>query len=421
MSNIVAIVGRPNVGKSTLFNRLTESRDAIVDDVAGVTRDRHYGIVEWIDKKFTVIDTGGYVNNSEDTFEAAIREQVSIAIQEASLILFMVDTTTGVTNYDDAIAEILRRANKKVLVVANKTDNVPQLPETSVFYGLGLGEVYPISSQTGGGTGELLDEVVKYIEPEEEDESNIPKIAFIGRPNVGKSSIINALIGEDRTIVTPLAGTTRDALEIPFNKFGFEYKLVDTAGLRKKSKVTENIEFYSVLRTIKAIEQADVCVLMLDATAGIEAQDLNIFHLIERNKKSVIILVNKWDLVEKDHKTSVSFEKSIKEKISPFVDVPILFISVQEKQRVLKHKKVPTSKLNEVLLPIIEHYPPPSIKGKYVKIKYITQLKTQSPTFVFFCNLPQYIKESYRRFLENKIREHFDFQGNVINLFFRQK
>ncbi len=435
MSNIIAIVGRPNVGKSTLFNRLTESREAIVDDVSGVTRDRHYGAVEWTGKRFTVIDTGGYVTNSEDTFESSIREQVLVAIEEASVILFVVDIVTGVTDLDDAIANILRRSKKQVLVVVNKADSGKDLANKHEFHSLGLGELYVISSMTGGGTGELLDEAVKHFEPEPEPvESTIPVITFVGRPNVGKSSIINTLLGEDRTIVTPIAGTTRDAIQIPFTKFGYEFMLVDTAGLRKKSKVTEDIEFYSVMRTIKAIEQADVCILMIDATTGIELQDINIFHLAERNRKGIVILVNKWDLItDKDTKTAKTFEEQIRKRIAPFTDIPIVFTSVTEKQRIHKTleiatkvfenktKKIPTSKLNDVMLPIIENTPPPALKGKYVKIKYITQVNGSSPTFIFFCNLPQYVKEPYKRFIENKLRENFDFEGVSISINMRQK
>jgi GTPase len=433
MSNIVAIVGRPNVGKSTLYNRLTETRKAIVDDFSGVTRDRHYGLAEWTDKSFTVIDTGGYVANSADVFESAIREQVLIAIEEATVILFMVDVTTGITDLDDEIANILRRGKKPVFVVANKVDNNQQISDATTFYSFGLGEIYSISSMTGSGTGELLDEVVKHFEKEPEEESTLPKYAIVGRPNVGKSSLINALIGKERNIVTPIAGTTRDSIHIHYNQFGHEFMLIDTAGLRKKTKVKENIEFYSVMRTIKALEEADVIILMIDAVEGIEAQDINIFHLAEKNKKGVVILVNKWDLIEKDTKTTKLFEEQIRERIAPFTDVPIVFTSVVEKQRIFKAieaaalvfenklKKVPTSKLNDVLLPIIEKYPPPAIKGKYIKIKYITQISAASPMFAFFCNLPQYIKEPYKRFLENKLREHFDFSGVPVQIFFRQK
>ncbi len=433
MSNIIAIVGRPNVGKSTLFNRLTESRKAIVDDFSGVTRDRHYGKAEWTNKEFTVIDTGGYVHNSGDIFEAAIREQVMIAIEEASVILFMVDVSTGVTDLDDEIAQILRRSKKPVFVVVNKVDNTNLENEAAIFYSLGLGEIYTISSMTGSGTGELLDEAVKHLEDVIEEENTLPKITIVGRPNVGKSSLINALIGKERNIVTPIAGTTRDSIHIHYNQFGHEFMFIDTAGLRKKTKVKENIEFYSVMRTIKALEEADVVVLMIDAQEGLEAQDVNIFHLAEKNKKGIVILVNKWDLIEKNNKTINEFENQIKQKLSPFTDIPIVFISVLNKQRIFKaietamevyenrKKKIPTSKLNDVLLPIIENYPPPALKGKYIKVKYITQINGVAPMFAFFCNLPQYIKEPYKRFLENKIREHFNFSGVPIQIYFRQK
>jgi GTP-binding protein len=433
MSNIVAIVGRPNVGKSTLYNRLTESRKAIVDDMSGVTRDRHYGVAEWTHHKFTVIDTGGYVANSEDVFEAAIREQVIIAIEEATVILFVVDVTTGITDLDDEIADLLRKGKKPVCVVVNKVDNNAQQTDATVFYSLGLGEIYNISSMTGSGTGELLDEVVKHFDEEVIEENTLPKYAIIGRPNVGKSSIINALIGKERNIVTPIAGTTRDSIHIHYNQYGHEFMLIDTAGMRKKTKVKENIEFYSVMRTIKALEEADVVILMLDAVEGMESQDINIFHLAEKNKKGIVIVVNKWDLIEKNNKTVKVFEETIREKLAPFTDVPIVFTSVTEKQRVLKvietakkvyqnrSKKIPTSRLNEVMLPIIEAFPPPSIKGKYVKIKYITQIAGTSPMFAFFCNLPQYLKEPYYRFIENKLRENFDFSGVPVQIFFRQK
>jgi GTP-binding protein len=431
--NIVAIVGRPNVGKSTLFNRLTETRKAIVDNLSGVTRDRHYGVAEWVGKPFTVVDTGGYVAHSEDVFEAAIREQVLIAIEEANVILFMVDVTTGITNLDDDIAKILRKSKKPVYVVVNKIDNNQQRNEASVFYGLGLGELYLLSSITGSGTGELLDEVVKHLEVTSGEKNELPKYAIVGRPNVGKSSFINALIGKERNIVTPVAGTTRDSIYIHYNQFGHEFMLIDTAGLRKKTKVKENIEFYSVMRSIKALEEADVVILMIDVMEGIESQDINIFHLAEKNKKGVVILINKWDLIEKDHKTTKSFEEKIREKIAPFTDVPIIFTSVTEKQRIFKavesaakvyqnkFKKIPTSKLNDIMLPVIESYPPPSFKGKYVKIKYITQISGSSPMFAFFCNLPQYIKEPYMRFIENKLRDNFDFTGVPIQIYFRQK
>jgi GTP-binding protein len=433
MSNIIAIVGRPNVGKSTLFNRLTESRKAIVDDFSGVTRDRHYGKAEWTNKEFTVIDTGGYVANSEDLFETAIREQVVIAIEEATVIIFMVDVTTGITDLDDEIANLLRKSKKPVYVVVNKVDNTNLELDSAVFYSFGLGEIYTISSMTGSGTGDLLDQVVTNFEDVEEEESTLPKITVIGRPNVGKSSLINALMGKDRNIVTPIAGTTRDSIHIHYNQYGHEFMFIDTAGLRKKTKVKENIEFYSVMRTIKALEEADVVMLMLDAQEGLEAQDINIFHLAEKNKKGIVVLVNKWDLIDKNDKTMKAFEDQIKQKLQPFTDVPILFISVLNKQRIFKAietalevhqnraKKVPTSKLNDVMLPIIEAYPPPATKGKYIKIKYITQINGVAPMFAFFCNLPQYIKEPYKRFLENKLRENFDFSGVPIQIYFRQK
>ncbi|MFC3196402.1 ribosome biogenesis GTPase Der [Parapedobacter deserti] len=433
MANIIAIVGRPNVGKSTLYNRLTESRKAIVDDYSGVTRDRHYGQGEWTGKRFTVVDTGGYVHGSDDVFESAIREQVLIAIEEASVILFMVDVTTGITDLDDAIVDVLRRSKKPVFVVVNKVDHSLLQQEASIFYSFGLGEIYPISSMTGSGTGELLDDVVQHLEKDEEEADVRPTYAIVGRPNVGKSSLINALIGIERNIVTPIAGTTRDSIRIHYNQYGHDFFLIDTAGLRRKTKVKENIEFYSVMRTIKALEESDVVILMLDATEGIESQDINIFHLAEKNRKGVVILVNKWDMIEKNNKTTKVFEDLVKEKIAPFTDVPIIFTSVTEKQRIFKAieaaakvyenkvKKIPTSKLNDVMLPIIENYPPPAIKGKYIKIKYVTQITGRSPMFAFFCNLPQYIKEPYKRFVENKLREHFDFEGVPVQVYFRQK
>jgi GTP-binding protein len=433
MSNIVAIVGRPNVGKSTLYNRLTESRKAIVDDFSGVTRDRHYGIAEWVGRSFNVIDTGGYVANSEDVFEAAIREQVVIAIEEATAILFVVDVTTGITDLDDEIAGILRKGKKPVFVVVNKVDNTSQQSDATEFYALGLGDIYNISSMTGSGTGELLDELIKTFDEEPAEENTLPKYAIVGRPNVGKSSIINALIGQERNIVTPIAGTTRDSIHIHYNRYGHEFMLIDTAGMRKKTKVKENIEFYSVMRTIKALEEADVIILMIDAQESIESQDINIFHLAEKNKKGIMVVINKWDLIEKNTKTVKVFEELIREKIAPFTDVPIVFTSVTEKQRLLKvietadmvyknrAKKIATSKLNDIMLPIIENYPPPALKGKHVKIKYVTQIAGSSPMFAFFCNLPQYIKEPYKRFIENKLRENFDFSGVPIQIFFRQK
>lgn len=433
MSNIIAIVGRPNVGKSTFFNRLIERRKAIVDDFSGVTRDRHYGTGEWIGKNFTVVDTGGYVHGSDDVYEAAIREQVLIAIDEATVILYMVDVTTGITDLDDEIANLLRRSKKPVFVVVNKVDNTNLHIEATAFYSLGLGDLYPISSMTGSGTGELLDEVVKHFEDLPEEENTLAKYAIVGRPNVGKSSLTNALVGAQRNIVTPNAGTTRDSIAIHYNQFGHEFLLIDTAGLRKKGKVTEDIEFYSVMRTIKTLEEADVILLMLDATEGIESQDINIFRLAEKNRKGVVIIVNKWDLVEKTHKSSKEFEDKIREKISPFTDVPIIFTSVTEKQRIMKvvevagkvyenkTKKISTSKLNDVMLPIIQNFPPPATKGKFIKTKYATQINGRSPMFAFFCNLPQYVKEPYKRFIENKLRENFDFEGVPVEIYFRQK
>lgn len=434
MSRIVAIVGRPNVGKSTLFNRLTESRKAIVDDFSGVTRDRHYGRAEWVGEEFTVIDTGGYVSGSEDIFEEAIRRQVHIAVEEADVLLFMVDVTTGITDLDDTLADVLRRTKKPVFVVSNKVDYGDREPASAEFYSFGLGEVYSISSQTGTGTGELLDELVKALpEHEPETDSSLPKVTLVGRPNVGKSTLLNALLGYERTIVTPLAGTTRDTIHTEYKGFGHHFTLIDTAGLRRKAKVHEDIEFYSVLRTVRTIEDSDIVMLMIDAQEGIQAQDLSIFHLAEKNKKGIVILVNKWDLIEKDHTSTKKFEEAIKERIAPFTDVPIIFISATEKQRILKavetamevyqnrQQHIKTNKLNEVMLEIIENYPPPAWKGKYIRIKYVTQLKQVPPTFVFFCNLPQYIRESYKRYLENKIREKFNFTGVPFNLFFREK
>ena len=433
MSFTIAIVGRPNVGKSTLFNRLIGEKKAIIDDMSGVTRDRIYGECEWGGKTFNVIDTGGFVPRSKDVFEKHIREQVLIAMEEASLLLFIVDASTGITTLDDDFANMLRKHQKNVFLVVNKVDNNQRLNDASIFYSLGLGEIYSLSAMSGSGTGELLDEVIKHFEDEPEDENQLPKYAIVGRPNVGKSSLINALIGKERNIVTPVAGTTRDSIHIHYNQYGHEFTLIDTAGLRKKTKVKENIEFYSVMRTIKALEEADVIILMIDAVEGIESQDINIFHLAEKNKKGVVILVNKWDLIEKNTKTTGVFEDTIRDKIAPFSDVPIVFTSVVEKQRIYKSleaaskvyenklKKIPTSKLNDVMLPIIENFPPPAVKGKYVKIKYVTQINASSPMFAFFCNLPQYIKEPYKRFIENKLRENFDFTGVPIQIYFRQK
>ncbi len=437
MGNLVAIVGRPNVGKSTLFNRLTKSRRAIVSDEAGTTRDRQYGKCLWNGREFSVVDTGGWVVNSDDIFEDAIRRQVLVATEEADLVLFMVDITTGVTDLDMDVATILRRSKLPVILVANKADNNEQLYDSYEFYSLGLGEPYCISSATGSGTGDLLDLVMEKLPtvPEDIVEDGIPRFAVVGRPNAGKSSIINAFIGEDRNIVTEIAGTTRDSIYTRFDKFGFDFYLVDTAGIRRKNKVTEDLEFYSVMRSIRAIENSDVCILMIDATRGIEAQDMNIFQLIQKNNKSLVVVVNKWDLVE--DKTNIvikTFENAIRERMAPFVDFPIIFASAITKQRIFKvlemakqvylnrTTKVGTSKLNEVMLPLIEAFPPPSIKGKYIKIKYCTQLpNTQIPSFVFYANLPQYVKEPYKRFLENKIRENWSMHGCPINIFIRQK
>ena len=437
MANLVAIVGRPNVGKSTLFNRLTKTRSAIVSDTAGTTRDRQYGKCDWAGREFSVVDTGGWVVNSDDIFEDAIRRQVLVATEEADLVLFLVDVNTGVTDLDEDVAQILRRTKVPVLLVVNKADNNEQIYEAPVFYSLGLGDPFPISAATGSGTGDLLDAVIDKLKPgEAEDvEDGIPRFAVVGRPNVGKSSIINAFIGEDRNIVTEIAGTTRDSIYTRFDKFGFDFYLVDTAGIRRKNKVTEDLEFYSVMRSIRSIEHSDVCILMIDATRGIEAQDMNIFQLIQKNQKSLVVVVNKWDLVaDKDQKVIKTFENAIRERMAPFVDFPIIFASALTKQRIFKvletakqvylNRKahVGTSKLNEVMLPLIEAYPPPSTKGKYIKIKYCTQLpNTQIPSFVFYANLPQYVKENYRRFLENKIRDNWDMHGCPINVFIRQK
>lgn len=434
MANIVAIIGRPNVGKSTLFNRLTQSRKAIVDDVSGVTRDRHYGKSEWTGKEFTVVDTGGYVLGSDDIFDVAIRDQVLIAIKEATVILFMVDVKTGITDLDDEVAHILRQSNKPVYLVVNKVDSGQQHLDSVEFYSLGLGELYQISAITGSGTGELLDQVIQHFQEDSVDELNIPKFAILGRPNVGKSSLTNALIGEERNIVTPIAGTTRDSISIYYNKFGHEFLLIDTAGMRKKKKVHEDIEFYSVMRSLRALEDADVILLMIDAETGMEQQDLSIFSLAIKNRKGVVILVNKWDLIEKDNKTMSKVKSEIQEKIAPFSDIPILFISATEKQRIFKAieaaqkvydnkvKKIPTSKLNSVMLEAIENYPPPAVKGKYIRIKYVTQVGSgHSPVFAFFCNLPQYIREPYKRYLENKLRDNFDFSGVPIQITFKQK
>lgn len=437
MSNLVAIVGRPNVGKSTLFNRLTQSRRAIVSDTAGTTRDRQYGKCSWNSKEFSIVDTGGWVVNSDDIFEDAIRRQVLVATEEADLVLFLVDVSTGVTDWDEDVAMILRRAKLPVILVANKVDNSSEYYEAAEFYKLGLGEPQCISAATGGGTGDLLDLIIDKL-PQENPESveeEIPRFAVVGRPNAGKSSIINAFIGEDRNIVTEIAGTTRDSIYTRYDKFGFDFYLVDTAGIRRKNKVSEDLEFYSVMRSIRAIENSDVCILMLDATRGVEAQDMNIFQLIQKNKKSLVVVVNKWDLVEdKSQKAINTFEAAIRNRMAPFVDFPIIFTSALTKQRIFRvletakqvylNRKthVGTSKLNEVMLPLIEAFPPQSVKGKYIKIKYCTQLpNTQIPSFVFYANLPQYVKENYRRFLENKIRENWSMHGCPINVFIRQK
>jgi GTP-binding protein len=434
-SRIVAVVGRPNVGKSTLFNRLIEQRKAIVDETAGVTRDRNYGKGEWNGVDFSVIDTGGYVVNSEDVFEAEINKQVHLAIDEADVILFVVDVEAGITDLDDAIATILRKSNKKVVLTVNKVDNNERIPDAQEFYGLGLGEIYCISSMTGSGTGDMLDELVAMFPKTntEDEEHELPYLSAVGRPNVGKSSFINALIGEDRNIVTEVAGTTRDSIHTRYNKFGYDFMIVDTAGLRKKGKVNEDLEFYSVLRSVRTIENSDVCLLMIDATRGVEAQDVNIFNLIVKNKKGVVVLVNKWDLIEKDSKTTKKIAEQIQERLAPFTDVPILFISAITKQRVHKaletaievhqnrKQRIKTSELNEVVLKAIEAYGPPSVKGKYIKIKYSTQLPSPTPSFALFANLPQYIKEPYRRYIENQIRDNFNFTGVPIQIYFRQK
>ncbi len=435
MSNIVAIVGRPNVGKSTLFNRLIGSRKAIVNEESGVTRDRNYGKSYWNGKEFSVIDTGGYVCNSDDIFEEEINKQVLLAIDEADVILFMVDAEIGLTDLDQNFARLLRNIDKPVYLVANKVDNTERLYDAQEFYRLGFKEeLFCISSVSGSGTGDLLDQVVSHFKENTiEDTEHLPHIAIVGRPNVGKSSTINALIGKERNIVTDIAGTTRDTLNTHYTQFGYDFILVDTAGVRKKAKVNEDVEFYSVMRSIRAIEDSDVCMLLLDATRGMEAQDLNIFHLIERNRKGIVIVVNKWDLVKKNNKTMIEYEKELRNKIAPFKDVDIIFASALTKQRLLKtleaalrvfenrQQKLKTSELNRVMLESIEDYPPPSLKGKFVKIKYVTQLPTHAPSFAFYCNLPQYVKEPYKRFLENKIRENWNFTGVPIQIFMRKK
>lgn len=432
--SLVAIVGRPNVGKSTLFNRLVGQRKAIVDATAGTTRDRHYGKTDWNGREFSVIDTGGYSVNSDDIFEDDIRRQVMLAIEEADVILFLVEVNTGITDLDQMMADILRRTSKKVLLVCNKVDNYDLIYSSHEFYSLGLGEPYCISSMSGSGTGDLMDEIVRDLPPEtKNEEEELPRITIVGRPNVGKSSLTNALLGEERNIVTPIAGTTRDAIHSRYNKYGLDFYLVDTAGMRKKGKVTEDLEFYSVMRSIRAIEESDVCILMLDAQQGLESQDLNIHNLIVRNRKGCVIVVNKWDLVEKGNNTMKEWKEVLAKKLAPFNDIPIIFTSVLSKQRIFdvlqtairvyesRKRRISTSALNDFLLPLIENYPPPATKGKYIKIKYVTQLPTPTPQFAFFVNLPQYIKEPYRRFLENNIRDHWDFSGVPMQIYFRQK
>ena len=436
MSNIVAIVGRPNVGKSTLFNRLTESRDAIVKEISGVTRDRLYGKGEWNGYQFSVIDTGGYATTKEDIFEGEIRKQVELAVQEATVILFMLDVTTGIVEMDNVVAQLLRKSKKKIIVVANKVDSNDRVGMSAEFYSLGLGEVFDLSAANGSGTGEILDALVPYFDKENEsirEEDDLPRFAIVGRPNVGKSSLINAFTGQERNIVTDISGTTRDSIHTRYKSFGFDFILIDTAGIRKKAKVTEDIEFYSVLRSIRTIENADVCLFLIDASEGIQKQDLSIYYMIEKNSKGVVVLVNKWDLVEKDHRTMVEYEENLRNQLAPYNDVPIIFTSTITKQRIHKAletamevftnrtKKIPTSKLNDVMLEIIQQTPPPANKGKYIKIKFVQQLPTHAPAFAFFCNLPQYLTEAYRRFLENRMREVFDFKGVPIKIFFRKK
>lgn len=435
MGNIIAIVGRPNVGKSTLFNRFTESRNAIVKEVSGVTRDRLYGRGEWNGIDFSVIDTGGYVKGSDDIFEGEIRKQVEIAIDEANVIVFVLDVMTGLTDLDESVANMLRKSKKKVFIGANKVDNNERIGLSSEFYSLGLGEVFDLSAANGSGTGDLLDEVVKEFSKEEEPnpDSDLPRFAIVGKPNVGKSSLVNALVGEERNIVTDISGTTRDAINTKYNAFGFEFNLIDTAGIRKKAKVHEDIEYYSVLRSVRTIESCDVCIFMLDATEGIQKQDLNIFYIAEKNHKGVVVLVNKWDLVEKDQDSTKAYEDKIREQLAPFNDVPIIFTSALTKQRIHKAldtamyvynnrtKKITTSVLNEVMQEVIAKNNPPSVKGKFIRIKFVSQLPTHAPSFAFFCNLPQYIRDDYKRFLENKLREHFDFTGVPVRIFFRKK
>jgi GTP-binding protein len=433
MGAIVAIVGRPNVGKSTFFNRLIQRREAIVDAVSGVTRDRHYGKTDWNGREFTVIDTGGYVKGSEDVFELEIDKQVELAIDEADAIIFMVDVESGVTGMDEDVAKLLRRHDKPVFLTINKVDNAMREADAVEFYALGLGDYFTISSINGGGSGDLLDAVVEILPDEPEVEDELPRFAVVGRPNAGKSSFINALLGEDRFIVTDIAGTTRDATDTKYNRFGFEFNLVDTAGIRRKAKVKEDLEFYSVMRSVRAIEHCDVAILLLDATRGFDGQVQNIFWLAHRNNKGIVVLVNKWDLVEKETNSVRDYTKKIREAMEPFTDVPIIFISALEKQRIYKaietavevyenrSKRVPTHKLNDVMLPLIEHYPPPSLKGKYVKIKFCTQLPGHYPQFAFFCNLPQYVKDPYKRYLENQLRKNFNFEGVPVTIFMRKK
>ena len=434
MSNIVAIVGRPNVGKSTLFNRLVQRRDAIVDSVAGVTRDRHYGKGDWTGKEFSVIDTGGYVEGSEDIFEEEIRKQVKLALDEANVVLFVVDIQNGITEFDKEIADLLRRTKKPVLLVVNKVDNALKEHDAAEFYALGMGDFFTISAVNGSGTGELLDEMVTHFTDDPVDDyEDLPKLAIVGRPNVGKSSIVNALHGEERNIVTDIAGTTRDTVNTRINKFGMDFMILDTAGLRKKSKVHENLEFYSVMRSVRAIEHSDVCLLLIDATRGLESQDMSILSLIQKNRKGLVILVNKWDLIEKDTSSAKLFTNAIKERLAPFTDVPIIFTSAITKQRVLKafeeaievykrrEQRIPTAMLNDVMLPLIKNFQPPMTKGKNVTIKFCTQLPTRTPQFAFFANLPQYIKDPYKRYLENNIRKNFDLTGVPIEIYFRKK
>jgi len=435
MANIVAIVGRPNVGKSTFFNRLIEQRQAIMDDMPGVTRDRHYGYAEWTGKFFTVIDTGGYVTGSDDKFESQIRKQVELALDECTAVIFMVDCHDGLTGYDKEFANIIRRSKKPVFIAANKADTPSKASHANEFYELGMGEVYPISAENGSGSGEILDELVKIFPGEgvEDPDAGIPKIAILGRPNVGKSSLLNALLGTERSIVTDEAGTTRDAIHSRYRMYNQDFILIDTAGIRKKSKVTEDIEFYSVLRSLRALEECDVCIFVIDAERGLEAQDVSLIALATKQNKGIVVMVNKWDLIEKDSKTSDKISKDMMEKLAPISYIPFIFASATGKQRIFqvvekavqvyenKTKKIPTSKLNDALLPEIVHYPPPALKGKHIQIKYITQVPGKSPAFAFFCNLPQYIQESYQRFLENRLRENFDFEGVPVRLFFRKK